>query len=160
MQTDRLPVRRRRGFVLGAGLALATSIAAAGCSDEGPVRQAVSGTVALDGKPLATGSITFVPVEGATAATAEVVDGAFQTGRSTGPAPGRYQVEIVAVQSTGKTIPHPDFPETTIEEVRNLVPPRYNVKTELKAEVKPDANEPYKFDLSSQTATSPRARRR
>jgi len=159
MQTRSFDSSRRRGFVLGVGLGLAALIAA-GCNDDGPVRQAVTGTVALDGKPLATGSITFVPVGGLTAATAEVVDGAFQTSRSTGPAPGRYQVEITAEQPTGKTIPHPDLPGTTIEEVRGVVPPRYNVRTELTAEVKPDANDPFKFDLSSQADAPSRARRR
>jgi hypothetical protein len=160
MQADRPVSRRRRGFVLGAGIAFAAVIAAAGCGDEGPARQAVSGTVALDGKPLATGTITFAPVEGVTAATAEVVDGAFQIGRTTGPTAGHYLVEIVADRTTGKTIPNPDFPEKTIEEVHNVIPQRYNVRTELKAEVKPVANEPFTFNLSSRTATAPRTRRR
>jgi len=148
---------RRRGFVLGVALAVSF---AAGCAEDGPARKAVSGTVALDGRPLDAGSITFVPVEGLTAANTEVVDGAFTIGRSSGLAPGRYQVQIVSDRSTGKTIPNPDFPDRTIEEVHNVIPPRYNVKTELTVQVKPDADEPYAFQLSSQAAAPSRLRRR
>jgi hypothetical protein len=151
--------RRRRGLVLG--VALLAAVPLAGCADDGPARKAVSGTVALDGRPLDAGSITFAPVDGFTAANAEVVDGAFRIDRASGLAPGRYQVQIVADRSTGKTIPNPDFPDRTIEEVNNVIPPRYNVKTELTVEVKPDADEPYAFNLSSQAAAAPsRSRRR
>ena len=43
-------------------------------------------------------------------------------GRSEGPGPGAYKVEIVSVQPTGKQVKSPDDPTATIEEVRNLIP--------------------------------------
>lgn len=141
------------------GLALASVFGLAGCGESGPPRQPVSGTVTLDGKPLASGSITFAPVEGVTAATAEVRDGAYRIGRSEGPVPGRYQVEIVAVQPTGKRIRHPDLPSETTDEVRNLIPPQYNVETRLAAEVKSDGENVFRFDLSSRRVASRTSRR-
>lgn len=140
-------------------LAIAVSFVMPGCGDEGPARQPVSGTITLDGKPLASGSITFAPLEGTTAATAEVRDGTYGVGQSEGLAPGRYQVEISAVEPTGKRIEHPDLPSELIDEVRNLIPPKYNVQTELAAEVKPDGENAFTFDLSSRKVKS-RTRRR
>ncbi len=61
-----------------------------GCGDAGPARQSISGIIKLDGKPLPTGTVTFAPLDGATAATAEVRDG---TTRSPVPK-GRPQAAI------------------------------------------------------------------
>lgn len=144
--------------------ALVASIGAAcglvGCGDPGPERHSVAGKVSLDGKPLPTGKVTFVPLDGATAAVADVRDGVFQADGSSGPAAGRYQVEIVAVETTGKKIPNPDVPGTTLDEERDLVPDRYNVKTELTAEVKPGADNAFEFALSSEAPRGKKSRRR
>jgi len=137
-----------------------TALLVVGCGDAEPPRLPVTGKVSLDGKPLPTGQVTFVPLEGRTAAVAEVRDGVFQADRSTGPAPGRYQVEIYAVEPTGKKIPNPDAPGSTIDEERDLVPDRYNVRSELVAEVKPDADNSYEFSLTSHSPTPRRSRRR
>ncbi len=150
----------RRGRVIGLGAALAALVGLAGCGDEGPTRESVAGKVSLDGKPLDSGTITFVPLDGATASVVEVRDGAFQTDRASGPAPGRYQVEIIAIEATGKKIPNPDFPSATIDEERDLIPPRYNIKSELTAEVKPNADNAFQFELSSRNPVVRKVRRR
>lgn len=142
------------------GLALAITLVMAGCGHEGPARQAVSGVITLDGKPLPSGTVTFAPLDGATAATAEIRDGAYQIARSEGPAPGRYQVEINAVKPTGKRIKHPDLPSETIEEVRNIIPVTYNVQTQLAIEVTPDGANAFPFDLASERRVASRSRRR
>ncbi|MDG3002533.1 hypothetical protein [Paludisphaera mucosa] len=147
-----------RSLVLPA--ALFACLGLAGCGEGGPSRLPVSGKVSLDGKPLTTGKVTFVPLDGTTASVAEIRDGAFQADRSAGPSPGRYQVEIIAVEPTGKKVPNPDVPGSTIDEERDLVPARYNVKSELTAEVKPDADNAYEFALSSQGAVAKKIRRR
>ncbi|WP_337176809.1 hypothetical protein [Paludisphaera sp.] len=131
-----------------------------GCGDGGPERVAVTGKVSLDGKPLPKGKVTFVPLDGPTAAVAEVRDGVFRAEGSDGPAAGRYQVEIVAIEATGKQIPNPDAPGTTIEEERDLVPERYNVRTELVAEVRPGADNAFEFALSSEPQRVKKSRRR
>src|SRR5262245_45567977 len=63
-----------------------------------------SGTVTLDGKPLADGDIRFIPIEGTSGpdAGAEIKDGkynAFQTGL----AGGKYRVSIAGHKESGYT---------------------------------------------------------
>ena len=150
--------RSRRALAhLGLMLAVAGGVACRG--DSGPARLPISGSITIDGAPLPSGSITFAPLDGPVAATAEVRDGRFHADRSAGATPGRYQVEIVAVRPTGRRVPHPDLPRETTEEVRDIIPPRYNVATELTAEVKPGADNEFAFALTSRTAPA-RSRRR
>ncbi|SIO42973.1 hypothetical protein SAMN05444166_4649 [Singulisphaera sp. GP187] len=153
--------RGRLGMAnLAWGVALAVSWVMVGCGDEGPARQPVSGVITLDGKPLPSGSVTFAPLDGATAATAEIRDGAYCIGRSEGPAPGRYQVEINAVQPTGKRIKHPDLPSSTIDEVRNVIPVNYNVRTQLAIVVTSDGENAFPFDLTTPRRVASRTRGR
>jgi len=133
---------------------------ALGCAGEpGPPRRPVSGEVKLDGTPLPSGKITFAPVEAGAGAHGEITDGVYRFSASDGPSPGRHHVEIVAVQTTGKRIPSPDLPGETVEEVRNIIPPQYNARTELQVEVKPDAENAFRFDLTSRKP-APRGTRR
>jgi hypothetical protein len=132
---------------------------AAGCGAEpGPARRPVSGSVKLDGKPLSDGAITFLPADGGPPAIAELSDGRFSIGRSEGPAPGPYDVEIVAVRPTGKRIRHPDLPSETTEEVHNVVPARYNARTKLRVDVKADDENTFDFNLSSREEPARRRR--
>ena len=144
---------------LGA-LSLAALLGLSACGDAGPSRQPVSGTITLDGKPLAAGTVVFAPLDGLTAATAEVRDGAYRIDRSAGPAPGRYQVEVRAEVPTGKQVLNPDAPSETMAEFRSIVPPRYNARTELAVEVKPDADNAFPFELKSAKTSAPRRSRR
>ena len=159
----RTSISRRPGFAGGPApwlllVALVAPAVPAGCGEAGPLRRAVAGSITLDGKPLPAGTIVFAPLDGATAAVADVRDGSYRIGAGSGPAAGRYQVEVRAEAPTGKRVPHPDLPGETIEEVRELVPPRYNARTELTVEVKPDAANAFDFALTSRT-TAPRRRR-
>lgn len=153
----RRPGRLARIMPLLAGIVPFTP-ALIGCGDPGPPRLPVAGSITLDGKPLASGSVVFAPLDGMTAAVAEVKDGAYRVASSRGPAPGRYQVEVRAESPTGKWVPHPDFPGETIEELRELIPARYNAKTELSVEVRPDGENVFDFALTSREAKT-RARR-
>ncbi|AGA24981.1 hypothetical protein [Singulisphaera acidiphila] len=159
----RTETKRQSGLVgakLVRGVALAVALVMVGCADEGPARQPVSGIITLDGKPLPSGSVTFAPLDGATAATAEVRDGTYQIARSVGPAPGRYQVEINAVKPTGKRIKHPDLPTETIDEVRNVIPAHYNVRTQLAIVVTSDGDNAFPFDLTTSRRVASRTRGR
>lgn len=141
---------------LTAALAL---VLAAGCGGEsGPARLPVSGRVTLDGQPLSTGAITFLPSGPGHAVGGRIEDGTFSLGRPEGPGPGSYKVEIVSVQPTGKQVTSPDDPTATIEEVRDVIPPRYNLATTLLVEVKPEETNIYQFDLVSRD-DSPKGRR-
>jgi len=115
-----------------------------GCSP-GDGKGSVIGTVNLDGAPLKTGNVRFVPVDGGSAtAGAAIVDGRFQAK----VAPGNMRVEISAPKVVGKQrmINAPDAPEVDV--VEELLPARYNVKSELMMEVH-SGSQDRQFDLKS-----------
>lgn len=133
------PTRDVVVFGLFLGLACA-----GGCSSEAG-KAAVSGEVTLDGKPLKEGVIRFVPADGQSpTADAAIVDGGFQ---ATVPV-GQKRVEISAPKVVGKRKMY-DTPQSPwVDQVAELIPAHYNVKSTLTAEVKKGANQ-LGFDLTS-----------
>lgn len=102
-------------------------VSVAGCSSK-PDGGTVKGTVALDGQPLAAGRILFVAVDqGTPSAEATITAGQFE---ALVP-PGEKRVEIRSPKVTGtrKMYNTPDSPTTDV--VVELLPARYNVKSEL-----------------------------
>ena len=61
----------------------------------------------LDGKPLADGSITFIPAGKGISAGGKIVDSHYELSSKDGLVPGTYQVRINASESTGRTIVDP-----------------------------------------------------
>jgi hypothetical protein len=116
----------------------------AGCGGKG---SSVGGAVTFDGAPVDGGTITFVP-EGGTESPrgAQIVGGKYVLKSENGLAPGKYKVEIVWNKKTGKTIPNPNDPGTTLDETKQIIPTKYNSKTELTAEIKSGSNS-FDFDL-------------
>jgi len=122
----------------------------AGCGDN-QVR--IRGNVTLDGKPIDTGAISFIPNDlskGQTAG-ASITLGEFQVVGNNLPPPGLYRVEIRGQKKTGKQIPagSPSPPGTMLEETIEAVPAKYNYKSELKQELKSGDNN-INFELTSQ----------
>ncbi|MEZ6057268.1 MAG: hypothetical protein R3C01_11245 [Planctomycetaceae bacterium] len=111
-----------------------------GAPDDAPDRFTVTGTVQLDGAPLAKGSILFLP-EGGTGRPdgAEIVDGKYELKCT----PGAKRVEITAQ----KEIPAKEAGGMPTYET--LVPEKYNTKSELKADVKSSDDNVVPFDLKS-----------
>jgi hypothetical protein len=100
-----------------------------GLSTEGTV----NGTVTLDDQPLKEGVARFVPVDGKSqTATAPIKDGKFT---ATVPL-GEMQVEFSAskVIRQRKVYDTPDSP--LVDDVGELLPERYNVKSQLRITVK------------------------
>jgi hypothetical protein len=155
-ETDRDSTRNALTLALGFVLALGGAL---GCGGDANVGLDVNGSVTLDGKPLPSGTISFATADGKSLGTAEVSDGRYEIPAAAGLQPGTYQVEILSVVPTGKTVKNPDFPGETIEEVRNVIPPRYNVKSELKAELKPEGDRQFSFSLSSSKVATRTGRR-
>lgn len=86
--------RGRSALILAAVAALA--VCQAGC---GKHSASVSGSVTLDGKPLATGVVNFTPAATGASAYANIgADGryALQTGAEAGLEPGSYKVTVAA----------------------------------------------------------------
>jgi hypothetical protein len=84
-------------------LLLLTLPLAVGCGDSSIERVPVSGQVLIDGRPLTSGTIQFVPEEGRPASAAIQSDGRFElasesVGRAKeiGTAPGRYRVQVAS----------------------------------------------------------------
>jgi hypothetical protein len=115
-----------------------------GCNSE-PTPVKVSGTVTVDGKPLANGAIYF-SAPGNTPDTLTVTDGRFEGLVK----PGEKRVEILGFGKAGaKAEPtkgeQPPAPEAKV----NTLPSKYNEKTTLKATVTATGVEPSKFELQS-----------
>lgn len=120
------------------------AVLAPGCS-QGDGQGRVQGTVTLDGVPLKTGSVRFVPVAGqSSTAGAEIVDGKFEAA----VAPGKMRVEFTAPKVAGKQkmIDAPGAREVDI--VEELLPARYNVRSELTIDVQAGEQE-HPFELKS-----------
>ena len=120
----------------------------AGCN--GPSdRFVIRGTVTLDGKGIPKGSIAFRPLESARSpsAGAEIVDGQFSIPAEKGVRPGQFRVEIIATRKTGKSIKDPVFGPTDVEV--QYLPPRYNIRSELTADITADKADELNFELKS-----------
>jgi hypothetical protein len=119
----------------GAAIFLAGGLVlAAGCGPSDPLgRRAVSGTVTLDGAPLAEGTISFQPTEqGSTSSGGLVTQGKYSIPRDKGLPPGKYRVVINAIKpGTGMTLPEGKMPG---EEVGTppveLIPPEWNTTSQ------------------------------
>jgi hypothetical protein len=130
----------------------------AGCSSgDGLDRQPVTGSVTLDGAPLAKGTIRFTPTsnEAGTDTSAEISGGKYAFSKKTGPVAGNYSVSISSIDDPGiqakeGMVPGDFRPPTP----KDTVPPQYNVKTTLTAAVKAGASESIDFNLTKGGPTS------
>jgi hypothetical protein len=105
----------------------------------------------LDGQPLASGSISFQPTAGGISAGAPIKEGQYAIDQSKGPSPGQHKVAIFSSKPTGREIPTSDG-VTRIPEVVEVVPARYNLNTQLRAEVQSAATAELDFNLHSRAA--------
>jgi hypothetical protein len=119
-----------------------------GAQDELP-RQTVAGTVKFQGGPLKSGLIQFQPSSaGASmAGGAGIVDGQYSISRAEGLVPGSYQVSITSAAAAAS--PAGALPGDSPPPAREPIPVKYNARTTLKAEVKPDAPNKFDYDLDS-----------
>ncbi len=137
---------------------LALAALAIGCGkNDGPLRATASGKVSLDGAPLRSGVVRFVPsgnTQGPVAA-ATVKDGAFQLPQEEGPVAGTHRIEIEMIDHWGFA---PDdeaaFVRYFESQPRRQAPPNpipeiYNRHSTLTAEVKPDQLNDFDFQLHS-----------
>ena len=101
-----------------------------------PKRYIVTGKVTLDGKPLEKASIIFSSAADAQlgiSASGEVVNGQYKIIAT----PGTKAVKISNISEVKKNV------------FKNLIPPKYNSKTSLEAEISEENNE-FDFELKSQ----------
>jgi len=126
-------------------LVTVVGLSAAGCGDNKPV---VSGSVTLDGQPVASGAIQFFPVSGeGQTAGATIEHGRYQVRAS----PGLMKVVINAPKVVGRRPAYDDEPNGPMTDVvRESLPARYSdmTKSELTFTVVTGRNEA-NFELQS-----------
>jgi hypothetical protein len=111
-------------------------------------RAEIRGTVRLDGKPLATGTISFTPTDAnpGPSSGGAIVDGEYLVPQSQGATIGLNKVSIRSTQPTGrKTMLRPG---EMIDEWKQIIPPKYNDLSEIVSIVEPGKNR-LDFDLKS-----------
>lgn len=133
-------------LMTGVCIAVGSAIFASGCSSE-PRRQAVSGTVTFQGRPLESGSIEFSPeADGKGSIGGAVVSkGKYEIPAAQGLLPGRYKVSVSA--AGGKAEPGPDDAPGENKPQKELIPEKYNAATELRADVTSGGANQFPFDL-------------
>jgi hypothetical protein len=139
-------------FVVAAFVAIAAAFV--GCNRS--TRLPVSGTVTVDGQPLAGGEIAFAPASPGqgNSAGAAIERGKYSISADKGLLPGDYKVLIHAFRGTGKKtwdgMGEPTAPESQkkyVEQLEQYVPTRYNEATELTASIRPGKSNNVNFDL-------------
>ena len=120
-------------WVIAAGLSV-------GCGgDIYGERIGLSGEVTLDGKPLEEGRIVFIPLDataGAPGATAASAGGKYTIPTVAGLGRTRYRVQIHRDRKTGRRVPDYDgAPGDTREEILESLPPEYNSRSRLEADL-------------------------
>jgi hypothetical protein len=140
-------------------LSLAVSLLSLGGCEPAP---SVTGTIMVDGEPLARGSIDFVPVDdkGAiadrrgTGGGATIEEGTYRIEK--GLTPGRYRVEIQGIRETARKVLNPLLPAEYVHEEVAVVPPKYNEQSILFREVSAGSNS-IDFDLEGVRAKPAKA---
>jgi hypothetical protein len=114
-------------------LPLLAPVGLAGCTGSSSTGT-VNGIVTLDGQPLKEGVARFVPANGKSpTASAIITGGKFNAAVSV----GEMRVEFSAPKATGRRTKMYNTPDSpVVAEVAELIPERFNVKTELRITVK------------------------
>jgi len=142
---------RARRIALWLGIvAMALFAGCGGASDNLP-RQAVSGEVKFDGAPLKSGLIQFQPAEAGavTAGGTSIYNGSYSLPASQGLVPGKYQVSVTAAGEATTPLAPGTMPGDPAYKVKEPIPTKYNVTTELKAQVTKEGPNKFNFDLKS-----------
>jgi hypothetical protein len=114
-----------------------------GCAPSGPKTYPVSGTVTFDGQPLQDGYVTFVSSGGDIGPDAgKISAGEFSFRAQAGP----KRVEIQANRPKPGAAADPAMGAVPQEQ---FIPSHYNLQSTLTAEVKPDGENRYEFQLKS-----------
>jgi hypothetical protein len=117
-----------------------------GCRGETRQRMALEGTATVDGKPLNDGDIRLLSVNGADAMIVggSITGGHFNIPAKEGAWPGNYRVEIRAFRRSGRPAQQQSMRQ--IDDAVQFLPNRYNLQSELTAEV--TAAGPNRFDFA------------
>ena len=122
----------------------------------------VQGSVSYDGKPVESGTIDFLSVDGSAPAQAPIKDGSYDLAAEAGPlAEKTYRVEIHALKKTGKTVPNlMPGGDSTMEVLAETIPAEYNAQSSLEVTISTEASK-NQFDFALEgSMPSGKAKRR
>lgn len=130
-----------------------TIMVTAGCGGT-EARNGISGTINLDGSPLAKGDILFRPAPGANSnlasGSAEIINGKYTLPKKPGLSPGEYTVRIIAEEIVpGKTTKVPSRIQGQFDEIPvkiNLIPDEFGADSSQVVTVKNGKNV-FNFDV-------------
>jgi hypothetical protein len=108
-------------------------LAAAGC---GGGATEVRGKVAFKGKPVENGTISFEPADGkGPTAGGPIADGGYRLTGQNSVSSGAKVVRIQAFGPSGRRIPAAPGSKVLVDELKQLIPAKYNSRSDLKATV-------------------------
>jgi hypothetical protein len=129
-------------------LALTMLGCGSGPAYQGSKRFALSGKVTLDGTPIDGGTISFISATKGNPAGGPISAGTYSISEEQGANEGSHRVQISWLKPTGAKVKDNDDTGEMIDVVKEVVPEKYNTKSELKAEVSAERMT-FDFDLSS-----------
>lgn len=150
------PRGRRQSVQPEAAVLLLAMLFLGGCGGADIVKRApVSGYVSIDGAPLKTGAIRFVPIENTKgpAAVATIEDGIYELLPENGPVVGKHRIEIDSMNDVGISIDDEQAYAQSVAQgqrpAQNPIPESFNRKSGLFAEVPEEGKANLDFRLSS-----------
>jgi hypothetical protein len=119
-----------------------------GCGPPDPGLYKVSGTVSFDGRPVEKGTIVFEPVDSVpgNSAGGEIHNGVFTL-------QSRQGKKRVSIRAT-RPIPGQWNNVMKVPAIQQYIPAYYNSKTTLTAEVLPEGENHFEFNLASDAKTA------
>ncbi len=127
-------------------VALGLAAAALGCGDRGPAREVVRGTVTYKGQPVNEGTIRFV-IDNRPTAIGQISKGIYKIDHHGGVPVGSGRVEIEAFEDTKKTV-FIGVGGKKVQEARQVLPAKFNEKSELTVEITAGGENEKNFDLT------------
>ena len=130
---------------------VAVVMVAAGCerAPAPPKRGKISGTITLDGKPVAKANVRFIALEASGFnVLAPVRDGVYEVSEGEGLVKGKYRVEF-SVPIPGRRVPNPDIPGAWLEEPQETLPARYHRESQYILNYDPEDPKPYDAALTT-----------
>lgn len=137
---------KRVAALMGAAVGLLVTV---GC-DMQP-RLPVSGEVRFDGQPVEVGQIAFYPTSGtaATSVASDIHNGSFELSGPDALRSGKYRVHITAMRERKPSSHGPGFAGPSLDLPEQFIPKKYNERTTLEVEVRPEADNHFEFDLQA-----------
>jgi hypothetical protein len=127
------------------------SLAPVGCGEQGDglPRQPVSGEVVFEGKPLALGTIQFLPTSDKqpTMGLAGIKEGKYSIPRARGLVSGQYKVVISSSTGAAEGQEAHGMPGKPGPPPKDIIPHKYNVASSLTVEVNEGQSNPLNFAL-------------